>query len=347
MPGDAAKASEAKEADQPTLQGMPLQRLLARLPMGVVSFDEELTVDYLNPAARLFVAGAKVGAPIPDPFARVSLRTFARRLFSATPPAPQLVAAGDRLLELDGIPGLEDESALLLVQDVTARERRRRAEHEFAANAAHELRTPIAAITSALDVLRGGAKDKPADRDRFLGHIERETARLAQLVAALLLLARIQTGQEQPALRLVAAAPLLRDVAAELEPQDGVKVQVDCASEVVMLTDADLFRQAVWNLAANAARHTVSGEIRLSARDLGRMAEIEVRDTGSGIPPAERSRVLNRFYRVERRAGSGFGLGLPIAQEIARALGGTLTLDSEPDVGTRVCVRVPAARLVA
>ena len=118
-------------------------------------------------------------------------------------------------------------------------------------------------------MLRGGAKEVPADRDLFLGHIEREAARLARLVAALLLLARIQTGQEQPSLRFVDAAPLLDDVATGLEPHEGVSIYVDCPPEVAMLTDADRLRQAVWNLAVNAAAHTVRGEIRLTGRDLG------------------------------------------------------------------------------
>jgi len=330
------------------LRTFPLRRLLHRLPMGVVSVKQDLTVEFVNPSARVFIPRAGVGTLLPDPFPDFSLRKFTRRLFTSTPPVRQLVETpSGRLLELDGIPGGGNENALLLVQDVTTRERRLRAEQEFAVNAAHELRTPIAAITSALEVLGSGAKEIPADRDRFLGHIEREAARLARLVGALLLLARIQTGQEQPSLQLVDVAPLLEDIAAQLQPLEGVAVRVDCAPRVAMLADADLLRQAIWNLATNAVTHTASGEIRLSGRDLGRMTEIEVRDTGSGIPSDARAQVFDRFYRVERRVDGGLGLGLPLSQEIARALGGVLTLDSEPGIGTRVRVRLPSARLIA
>jgi signal transduction histidine kinase len=331
-----------------TPKGVPLQRLLGRLPLGILSVNEDLIVEYVNPAARVFVKGATVGVMLPEPLSSFSLRKFARRLFGELPPTRRVVEAPNgRVLELEGIPVVKGESALLVVQDVTSRERRRRAEQEFAANAAHELRTPIAAITSALDVLRDGAKDVPADRDLFLGHIERETARLARLVTALLLLARIQTGQEQPSLRFVDAAPLLDDVAAGLKAHEGVSIQVECPPDVAMLTDADLLRQAVWNLAVNAAAHTVRGEIRLTGRDLGRMAEIEVRDTGPGIAAVDRAQVFDRFYRLQRRVGVGFGLGLPLAKEIAHVLGGRLFLDSEPGVGTRARVHVPSARLVA
>jgi signal transduction histidine kinase len=343
------KATEAgQDLAGPALQEMPLRRLLARLPIGVISVDRELRVDYANPAAHVFIDGIRLGTPLPDPLPEFSPQTFVRRLFSSRRPVRLLVeTSGGRLLELDGIPGDEGESALLLVQEVTSREGRQRAEREFAANAAHELRTPIAAIMSALDVLRSGAKDVPEDRDLFLGHIERETARLGRLVEAFLLLARVQTGQEQLALRLVDVASLLDEVAAELEPQDDVRLSVQCELGLATLTDYDLLRQAIWNIASNAVGHTVSGEIRLVGRDLGRSTEIEVLDTGRGIAPADQSQLFDRFFRGRRRIGSGFGLGLPIAQEIARALGGTLDLDSEPGVGTRVRIQVPSARLVA
>lgn len=335
-------------AAHPPLESAALNRLLGRLPMGILSIDRELTVEYLNPAARVFVRGARVGAMLPEPLSSFSLRKFAQRLFGPTPPTRRVVeSSSGRLLELDGIPGGDRQSALLLLQDVTAHERTRRAEQEFAANAAHELRTPIAAIRSALDVLEGGAKEIVEDRDLFLGHIGRETTRLTRLVEALLLLARIQTGQEQPSLEIVDVGPLLEAVAAHLEPQDGVAVLVSCPSEVTMLADADLLWQAVWNLAANAVGHTRSGEVRLTGRDLGGLAEVEVRDTGTGISDEERAHIFDRFFRAHRRSGTGFGLGLPISQEIARALGGTLTLESEPGVGTRVRVHVPSARLVA
>ena len=116
---------------------------------------------------------------------------------------------------------------------------------------------------------------------------------------------------------------------------------------VAMLADQDLVRQAIWNLAANAARHTAMGEIRLTGRDLGPMAEIEVRDTGTGIAHDDRALIFDRFFRGQQRVGPGFGLGLPLSQEIARALGGKLLLDSEPGVGTRARMHVPSARLVA
>ena len=324
-----------------------LSRLLGRLPVGLVSLNSDLDVEYVNPSARVYLGSGGVGKLLPDPWPGFSLRKFARRLFtSSSPPRMVVETASGRLIEVDGIPGGHGSSALLILQDVTSRERRNRAEHEFVANAAHELRTPVAAIASALEVLQSGAKEKPGDRDHFLDHIERETDRLGRLAAALLLLARIQTGQETPSLELVEVGPLLEEIAARLEPGEGVTVKISCGAGVGMLADRDLLRQAVWNVAANAVRHTLEGRITLSGRDLGRFSEIEIRDTGQGMSEAEQERIFDRFFRGDRRSRVGFGLGLPIAREIAYALGGSVSLSSRPGVGTRVRLVIPSARLV-
>jgi two-component system sensor histidine kinase VicK len=254
--------------------------------------------------------------------------------------------ASGRLLELDGIHASEGQSALLLLQDVTSRERQRRAERDFVTNAAHELKTPIAAIASSLEVLQGGAKETPEDRDLFLGHLEHESDRLARLVAALLLLARIQTGQATPSLELADLAPLLEDIALRMRPKPGVEVHVSCDQGVAAFVDVDLLRQVVWNLAVNSTNHTHHGEIVLSGRDLGRLSEIEVRDSGSGIAEDQQSLVFDRFFRAEQHSAAGFGLGLPLVREIVGALGGSVSLDSQLGEGTRVRVLVPSARLV-
>jgi PAS domain S-box-containing protein len=323
-------------------------RLLDRLPFGVVAVSRDLEVEYLNPAARAQLDGIQIGRPLPDPWRGFDLPAFARRLFGIAPAGRHEVDTGlGRVVEVDGVPADFAGSALLIVQDVTSRERRNRAEQEFVTNAAHELRTPIAAIASTVEVLQHGAKETPEDRDLFLGHIERETERLSRLASALLLLARIETGEESPLLELVDVRPLLNEIAGTLERKDGVTVDVSCDSDVAVLADHDLLRQAVWNLAANAARHTVAGRIELIGRNEGRLAEIDVVDTGPGIAVDDQARAFDRFFRGgSPRAGEGFGLGLSIARAIARALGGDASLSSEPGLGTRVRLLIPSAHLI-
>jgi signal transduction histidine kinase len=243
-----------------------------------------------------------------------------------------------------GLPARHDlEAAVLVVTDISERERRERAEREFVTNAAHELRNPLASITSAVEVLQSGAKEVPAERDRFLGNIERDAARLGRLTRALLLLARAQTRSEAPRFNPVALRPLLESVAAGLQPAEGVRVDVRCPEGLEALAEADLLEQALANLAANAGKHTAEGSIVLSARALDTASvAVEVEDTGPGIPIAEQQRVFDRFYRG-RRVADGFGLGLAIVQQAVRALGGRVEISSVPGRGTTIRIVLPAA----
>ncbi|HEY1479119.1 MAG TPA: ATP-binding protein [Gaiellales bacterium] len=248
-------------------------------------------------------------------------------------------------LVLDGALRLVDSADEPLVL-VTAREvtERVRAEREFVANAAHELLTPLAAMTAAIDVLQSGAKEVPSERDAFLSDIQREVDRLGRLAQALLTLARVQATGEPLHLYPVELGPLVADVARCVRAQTAVAVDVHCDAELSVLAERGLLERALANLAENAAAHTAHGQIVLSARDDGcGRVEIEVRDTGCGMQPVERARAFERFYRAGARGSEGFGLGLSIVYEVVRVLGGHVEIESEPDMGTAVRLRLPAA----
>jgi signal transduction histidine kinase len=237
---------------------------------------------------------------------------------------------------------------VLVLTDVSVRERRERAEREFVTNAAHELRTPLATITGSIQVLQAGAKDVPEQRDRFLEHIEREAARLSRLTRALLVLARAQTRAEAPKLADVELEPLLEAIAAGTSPHDGVSVEVECPPGLLVMAEPDLVEQAISNLAANAVENTKEGKIIISARPLpGGAVALEVSDTGRGIPLERQDRIFDRFYRAEGRDPRNFGLGLAIVREVVTALGGRINLESTPGSGTTVRITLPQAHTVA
>ena len=220
------------------------------------------------------------------------------------------------------------------------RVRQESAEREFVTNAAHELQSPLTAIVSAIEVLQAGAKDTP-DRDVFLDHIERASARLARLVRALLVLARAQSGTEAPRTELVALEPLLAEVASSLKTAEGVSVDVSGPPDAAVLGNRDLIEQAVLNVAENAAKYTEEGRIELAAHLAGGGAEISISDTGRGIPSADQDRVFQRFYRGEVDAAGGSGLGLAIARAATEAMGGEVELESTQGKGTVVRFRFP------
>ena len=325
-----------------------LDQVLERLHEGVITVNSELDVEFANAAARRAVGldGPLEGEALPDPWEEFSLRQMATNLFRPDAKMSHARVAPDELrtYALVGIPaGDSGDSAVFVITDISEQERRERAEREFVTNAAHELKTPLAAISGAVEVLQAGAKEIPDDRDVFLAHIERESSRLGRLARALLVLARAQTNQEAPNLMPIELLPLLEDVAAGLPVKDGVEVIVDCEPDLTALTERDLIEQVVANLGENAAKHTEGGSIHLSGRRISsRRVIIEVKDSGPGIPGHEQERVFDRFYRGQESGEEGFGLGLAIVRQSVRALGGTVVVDSSESAGTSVRVTLPA-----
>jgi two-component system sensor histidine kinase VicK len=324
-----------------------LRQVLEGLREGVIAVDADVRISFANPAARALLTGRalRVGAPLPDLWPELPLRAFTARLFEGIGrPVQARVVEDDRTIALVGIPPRSGSDALLVLSDVTGRERRERAEREFVANAAHELGTPLTAIATSLEVLRNGAKDDPEERERFLELIERQTSRLSRLRRALLTLARAQTRQESLQLEPVDVGPLLAAAADELRSAGfGGDVVVDAPEEVRVLAHAELVEQILFNLAENALRHGSATRVKLSARRLDRRtAVIEVSDDGTGLPAADRDRLFDRFYRGSKQ-GEGFGLGLAIVRDVVRALGGTIELDSSPEGGTVVQITLALA----
>ena len=150
--------------------------------------------------------------------------------------------------------------------DVSVRERRERAEREFVTQRGHELRTPLATITGAIQVLQSGAKDDPAERDRFLDHIERgggSTCSAANSPRRAGTRADPRGGAEARAGR---AQPLLEAIAEDVQPPKEVAVTVSCPPGARGLAERDLVEQAVSNLAANALQNTERGKVEIVAR---------------------------------------------------------------------------------
>ena len=325
-----------------------LRLLLERLHEGVLTIDQDLVVHFANTEARRLLGGRlKEGDELPEPWSGFGLRAFAQALFDERARVTQVHVTPDpqHAYGVTGIPSQpETDWALLVVDDLTEQERRELAEREFVSNAAHELRTPLTTIIGAVEVLQAGAKDDPAERDRFLAHIERESGRLARLARAMLTLARAHSGQEPPRVEAVELAPLLREVAAGLHPHADVAVDVEIADGLAAEANRDLLEQALRNLGENAAKHTVRGSVVLRAYRDGESVTVEVEDSGPGISPEVQRHVFDRFYRGERDA-HGFGLGLAIVRESVRTLGGRIELDSSPGEGTVFRILLTPARV--
>jgi signal transduction histidine kinase len=321
-----------------------LRRLLEQLQEAVVAVDRSLRIVFANSRARqLLGADAREGRLLRDPWPGVGLRPLVTGLFGPDAGSTSLTIRpnADTTLVIAGLPPSRgSDIAVLVLTDVTQRERRERAEREFVANAAHELRTPLTAIGSAVDVLQAGAKDDAEQRNRFIEVIERQSQRLNGLVDALLTLARAQTGTESVRLEVVRLSPLLASVGDDAE-QGGRKLTIDCEPGLAALAHPELLRQALVNLVENAFTHGGGNDVVLSGRGSGETVVVAVSDTGPGMASSEIKRVLDRFYRSPN--GGGYGLGLAIVREVARAIDGKVSISTEPGTGTTVALELARA----
>jgi signal transduction histidine kinase len=326
-----------------------LHQLLEGLQEGVIALDSDFRIVFANGAARSLFGEAVLtkGRPVPEPWLGFPLQTFAGGLFGASAPLEARVEADGRTFALTGIPARPGTvDAILVVADVTERERRERAEREFVTNAAHELGTPLTAIRASLDVLQGGAKQDDEERDYFLALIDRQTHRLSRLRRGLLALARAQTRHEPLQLEGILLTDTLQRVADEVESGD-VAVTVQADPDAAAFAHPELLEQILVNLVENALRHAEATEIELVAgiRDSG-LVWIEVRDNGKGITATDRDRIFDRFYRAgESENGDGFGLGLAIVREAVRAVGGTIRINPRPGGGTVAVIVLAAAEV--
>jgi hypothetical protein len=216
----------------------------------------------------------------------------------------------------------------------------------FTADAAHELRTPLAALRAHLEVALARVRSAEGYRDGLLDALE-QTERLGRLAEGLLTLSAVEAGDPGalPA-EPVRLDELAREVAEFLEPvaqEQGRRFDVRAERALVVRGVPDLLKRLVINLVDNAFRHTAPGAaVELVVAADGGEACIEVRDRGAGIAAADVPHVFERFRRG-RGATAGTGLGLALCREIAARHGGRIALKSEPGGGTTVTVRLPLA----
>jgi len=220
-------------------------------------------------------------------------------------------------------------------------------ERAFMADAAHELRTPLTALHLQMDTLARASGE--AERRAAMEHLSAGVQRAIRLVEQMLALAREEPRHPRPRVP-VALEPLAREVVAELVPLADARhidLGLSAAQPLTVSGDPDALRTLLRNLVDNAVRYGgAGGRVDVAVEEIGgadgARAELTVTDTGPGIPPEERARVFDRFYRRAGTAPPGSGLGLSIVRAIAEAHGATLTLASGPDGrGLRVVVSFP------
>lgn len=347
------------------------QALIDSMSEGVLALAPSGELRRANPAARRMFS-------LPDPAEGIRPEAVSRRpeflrLVSrarageAVPPTELRDDARSLLATAHPLP---DGGAVLVFLDVTELRRLEGVRRDFVANASHELKTPLTAIRGYSETLLDPALP-PELRQRFAEVVKANADRLQRIVDDLLDLSRIESGRS-----VAESVPVsLREVAGEAwsallgsaaSKEITLSVEVAEGGERV-LADPAALHQVFTNLFSNALRYTPpGGRVTVRSRPLaelhrisrgrphtaipppstGRWVQVEVADTGAGIPSAHLPRIFERFYRVDparAREEGGTGLGLAIVRHLVEAHGGQITAESEVGRGTTIRLALPAA----
>jgi len=236
---------------------------------------------------------------------------------------------------------------LLVIRDITERERVEQMRRDFVANTSHELKTPVGAVSLLAEAIESAADDPPQVRI-FAARLTAEAARLAQLTSRIMNLSRLQAADELTEERIVSVDEVVAsavDAHAIQSDSAGVPVVRGGTRGLHVRGDAQVLGEAVGNLVANAIAYSPRGSnVGVGVKLVDGVVEIAVTDRGIGIAEGDQERVFERFYRADqarsRRTG-GTGLGLSIVKHAVQRHGGEVRLWSRPGRGSTFTIRLP------
>jgi len=324
-----------------------LDAILDNLSEGVVATDARGRVIFANPAGQAMLGISEENTELPSPWEDFDLREAVATCVLKREGGEARVRGGKSFLriKLEHVPKLGDggkDGVLIVAQDLSEGHRLEEAQQRFLANAAHELRTPLAAITFAAELLVTKGDDDPVARRRFLGYILTGAERMRRLSDSLLKLARVGWGRREPELEpvdLSGVAHAAAEIAKPLAESAGLDMTVEGSSARVV-ADPALLEEALLIPIANAIQHSSVGKavrLRLSG------ASVAVEDQAGGIAEEDLPHLFERFYSPGEGSSGGFGLGLPICNELVERMGGEVSVRSEKGVGTSVRIELPQA----
>ncbi len=336
-----------------------MSTVLGSIREGIIAVDTEQNIVLANDASRellSFAVDDEVGRPLLEAVRNRRLCDVIQQcLHDSDTVRTEMESAGqlrrDLAVTATRLPGTPTTGVVLVLHDVTELRRWENLRQEFVANVSHELKTPLASIKAYAETLRLGALHDPENNERFVSRIEEQAERLNQLILDMLQIARVESGEKAFEITLVSVAKVVDDCIGQFSrhaTDKNINLIVDPAPSVniVVKAEEDGLRTILDNLVSNAIKYTPDGgDVTVRWREHGATVTLEVQDTGIGIPEEHRTRVFERFYRVDKarsRELGGTGLGLSIVKHLCQAFGGAVELKSSPGDGSTFLVKLPA-----
>jgi two-component system phosphate regulon sensor histidine kinase PhoR len=260
----------------------------------------------------------------------------------------------EKILKINGVPIIRNnvlEGAVLVFHDISELRRLERVRQDFVANVSHELRTPISSIKGYAETLLDGAIEDKDNVKEFISIIYQDSNRLANLIDDLLDLSKIESGKMKMSFEPLDIKPILDRCLGVLEKTIRTKklsLSVDMPGKIPkVLADEKRLSQVFLNLLDNAVKYTPDGgSIKVSISLSDKLVQVDIADTGIGIPEKDLSRIFERFYRVDKarsRELGGTGLGLSIVKHIVLAHNGQVWVKSEQGLGSTFSFTIPQA----
>ncbi|MBI4343142.1 MAG: PAS domain-containing protein [Candidatus Omnitrophica bacterium] len=342
------------------IQRNQAEAILQSLVEGVVAVDRSGRILWLNESSQRLVGAAPdqiIGRRLTEFIRHQELEELISEAIAQRRPANRelrLFSPEERVIRFQAVPceGPPEDAALVLVaQDVTEMRRLEGLRREFVANVSHELKTPLTSIAGLVETLLTGALEDPANNRRFVMLIEEETTRLSRLIEDLLQLSQIESRAVPLKLQPVALTPLIQQLWERLErqaSQRGITLTWEMpAATPRVLGDPERLRQVFLNLLDNAIKfNRDGGRVTVRGRVAGAALQVEVEDTGSGIPEPDLARIFERFYRVDKtrsRELGGTGLGLAIVKHLVELHQGRIEVRSRLGQGSVFTLTLPLA----
>lgn len=329
-----------------------LYDLLGELMIGVFIIDDEDQLLLMNPTMQDQLAISQM-PPMPVTFTEVIHDTqLIQLIYQFTEHTPVLHAETTigsdhpRVLDIT-LRSFQEKQRIGLVYDLTRIRQLEKMQQDFVGNVSHELKTPVTSLIGFTETLLDGAKEDPQTLQAFLEIIQKDAYRLKNLIQEIIQLSKNSDSfayEDQP----IDVAALVSSITQTYKPladQKQLVFEIHGQNQLSITSKLELLQPIIKNLIENAVTYAKQGgTVTLSYQIVGSNLRLQVADQGIGIAEEDHERIFERFYRVDKaraRNSGGTGLGLAIVKDYTTILGGTISVDSFPNVGTTFTLTFP------